>query len=113
VFVSPLGSALATFIVYVVPLSQLTTVSASSLPEMVVSIAAILSYTAFLLGAIVDTQFQLLEYAVLLILLEVSKPVIAHVFPFTLVTHVELVKNQLSLFKSDVFVGIDKLTAQV
>jgi hypothetical protein len=77
------------------------------------SLASIASYTAFLLGAIVVTQSQLLEYAVLLILLEVSKPVTAHVFPFTLVTHVELVKNQLSLFKSDVFVGIDKLTAQV
>lgn len=55
-FVSQLGSEFATFIVYVVPVSQLTTVSASSLPEIVVSIALILSYTAFLLGAVVVTQ---------------------------------------------------------
>lgn len=91
VFVSQLGSALATFIVYVVPLSQLTTVSASSLPEIVVSIAAILSYTAFLLGAVVFTQFQLLEYAVLLILLLVNNPVTAPVLQFTLVTQVLLI----------------------
>jgi hypothetical protein len=97
VFVSQLGSALATFIVYVVPLSQLTTVSASSLPEMVVSIALILSYTAFLLGAVVFTQFQLLEYAVLLILLEVSNPVTAPVLQFTLVTQVLLTTLLLML----------------
>ena len=50
------------------------------------SLASIASYTAFLLGAIVVTQSQLLEYAVLLILLEVSNPVTAHVLQFTLVT---------------------------
>jgi hypothetical protein len=94
---SQLGSVLATFIVYVVPLSQLTTVSASSLPEIVVSIALILSYTAFLLGAVVFTQFQLLEYAVLLILLLVNNPVTAPVLQFTLVTQVLLTTLLLML----------------
>jgi hypothetical protein len=63
------GSELLTFIVYVTPLSPLTTVG---------------SFT-------------------------VTSPVC----PFTLVTHVELVKYPAQFVKSDVSVGIDNVTAQV